>query len=193
MMAMVASAPPVAERSREALVRETVALRPAVRAVIAAMLRESFEHPDVEDCTHEALRRAIEGCGRLRDGEPLRPWALGIARHVALDALRARTREARRRLATTSDADDEASDAFERVADAGPSALERADSAQRVERLRVALDGLPKGQRDAIRLFHLEGLGYKEIAARLGVPLGTVATWVTRARAALSAVVSETA
>ena len=38
----------------------------------------------------------------------------------------------------------------------------------------------------ALVLFHVDGLGYQEIAARLDVPLGTVATWVTRARRALA-------
>jgi RNA polymerase sigma-70 factor (ECF subfamily) len=36
-------------------------------------------------------------------------------------------------------------------------------------------------------MFHMEGLQYQEIAARLGVPLGTVATWVMRARKSVAA------
>ena len=38
-------------------------------------------------------------------------------------------------------------------------------------------------------MFHMEGLQYQEIAARLGVPLGTVATWVMRARKSVAAAV----
>jgi len=34
--------------------------------------------------------------------------------------------------------------------------------------------------------FHLDGRSYQEIAAELNVPLGTVATWVTRGRKALA-------
>ena len=45
---------------------------------------------------------------------------------------------------------------------------------------------LPEGPRKALELFHLDGLGYQQIAERLGVPLGTVATWVTRGRRALA-------
>src|SRR5258708_38762759 len=74
------------------LSEEAAQLQPVVRAVVAAVLREGPSHPDVEDCTGEALRRAIEGSERLRDGEPVRPWVVGIARHVALDLLRARKR-----------------------------------------------------------------------------------------------------
>src|SRR5512144_2508137 len=73
--------------------QETAALRPVVRAVIACVLGQRQDHPDVEDCTHETLRRALEGRERLREGEALRPWVLGIARHVAIDARRRQRRE----------------------------------------------------------------------------------------------------
>lgn len=52
--------------------------------------------------------------------------------------------------------------------------------------MRRVLETLPEGPRQALMLFHLEELGYQEIAKRLGVPLGTVATWVTRGRKALA-------
>src|SRR3954470_15347847 len=71
---------------------DTAALRGVVRAVAAAILRLGPDHPDVEDCASETLRRAIEGDTRLRRGQPRRPWVIGIARHVALDMLRARKR-----------------------------------------------------------------------------------------------------
>src|SRR5688500_13755742 len=69
-------------------------LRPLVRAVVACVLRESHDHADVEDCTSEALRRAFESQSQARG--PMRPWVLGIARHVALDTLRARQRQRQR-------------------------------------------------------------------------------------------------
>src|SRR5947208_1419702 len=74
------------------LADETAALRGVVRAVAAAVLRLKPDHPDVEDCASETLRRAIEGESRLREGQPRRPWVIGIARHVALDMLRAKKR-----------------------------------------------------------------------------------------------------
>ena len=146
---------------------------------------------DVDDCTHEALRRALEGRERLRDGEPLRPWLTGIARHVALDALRARKRQ-RDRTATTREGDDSSPDPLERVADTGPSAFDRLSDARRLDQVARALSALPEGQRKALTMFHMEGLQYQEIAARLGVPLGTVATWVMRARKSVAASVGVT-
>src|SRR5262245_29160596 len=97
---------------------EAAALRPLVRAVVACVLREPADHADVEDCTGETLRRALEAKDKPRE---VRPWVLGIARHVALDALRARQR-ARARTAAGGGAAPESSEAnlVERLAD--PSA-----------------------------------------------------------------------
>jgi RNA polymerase sigma factor (sigma-70 family) len=168
----------------------TAELRPHVRAVVAAVMRVGRDHPDVDDCAHEALRRAIEGRERLREGEPLRPWVTGIARHVALDALRARKRQ-RDRTATARGADDSSPDPVERVVDTAPSAFDRLADARRRDAIARALTSLPDGQRRALTMFHMEGLQYQEIAARLGVPLGTVATWVMRARKSVAAAVGE--
>ncbi|MFO0564384.1 MAG: RNA polymerase sigma factor [Polyangiaceae bacterium] len=157
-------------------------LSPLVRAAVAAVLREHRAHPDVEDCTHETLRRAIEGRSRLREGEPIRPWLLGIARHVALDTLRARSRHRMRIVEPTREGDESPLD---RVPDSAAPVDERLDRAERAERIRSAMQRLPADQRRAIELFHVEGLGYGEIAQRMQVPMGTVCTWISRARRAI--------
>src|SRR5688572_33101207 len=77
-------------------------LRPLVRAVVACVLRERPDHADVEDCTSEALRRAFESQAQARG--PMRPWVLGIARHVALDTLRARQKQRARSVDLPDDA-----------------------------------------------------------------------------------------
>ena len=174
-----------------AFAAQTAELRPHVRAVVAAVLGVGRDHPDVDDCAHEALRRALEGRARLRDGEPVRPWLTGIARHVALDALRARKRQ-RDRTAPTREGDDGPTDALDRVADTRPSAFDLLSDARRLDQISRALSALPDGQRRALTMFHMEGLQYQEIAARLGVPLGTVATWVMRARKSVAASVGVT-
>ncbi len=158
---------------------ETAALRPVVRAVVASVLGEHRDHPDVEDCTHEALRRALEGRAHLRDGEPLRPWVLGIARHVAIDVRRRRHRE--RSLGAPDTTDDDVSP-MDRVADPAPAPDERAASTERARHLARALEGLAPSQREAMMMFHVEGVAYQQIAERLGVPIGTVATWLSRGR-----------
>lgn len=178
---------PPAGLDERAFAAATADLRPHVRAVVAAVMGLGRDHPDVDDCSHEALRRALEGRDRLRAGEPLRPWVTGIARHVALDALRAKKRQ-RDRTASAREGDDgQVQDPVDRVADAAPDAFERLSDARRLDAVRRAMSALPEGQRKALTMFHMEGLQYQEIAARLGVPLGTVATWVMRARKTVAA------
>jgi RNA polymerase sigma-70 factor (ECF subfamily) len=174
--------------------RETAALRPLVRSVVASIVREPLGHPDVEDCTNETLRRALEGFERLREGESVRPWVVGIARHVALDALRARKRARAREASSGTDDDGEAlAPLVERLPDAADDPFERVAKARRDATVRTAIDALPDGQRRALTMFHLEGLGYQEIASRLDVPLGTVATWVMRGRKAIASAVADLA
>ncbi|MHB8245414.1 MAG: RNA polymerase sigma factor [Acidimicrobiales bacterium] len=54
-----------------------------------------------------------------------------------------------------------------------------------------ALDQLPVEQRDALRLRHLLGLEYSEIASILRVPVGTVRSRISRGRVALARLLSE--
>jgi RNA polymerase sigma factor (sigma-70 family) len=180
-------APQVAPISTE----ETAALRQVVAAVVACVLGERRDHPDVEDCTHEALSRALAGRSRLREGEPFRPWVIGIARHVALDALRGRKRARRYEAQGAPSAEESAPVWLEWVPDPTPGPEERTASAERAVRLERALLSFPEEQRRALVMFHVDGVGYHDIAKRLGVPLGTVATWLARGRRLLAESVGE--
>jgi RNA polymerase sigma-70 factor (ECF subfamily) len=156
-------------------------LRPIVRGVVAHILGMSRLHPDVEDCTHEALRRAIEGRHRLREGEPLRPWVLGIARHVALDALRAQRKN--RRL-VSADADGEG-EPLDRVPDSEPGADLKLERAERIHNVRAAMQRLPDEQRRALES---SSRGWLSRNCRQdGRTIGTVGTWVTRGRRLVAA------
>jgi anti-sigma factor RsiW len=53
---------------------------------------------------------------------------------------------------------------------------------QAVERVQRAIEGLPVDFREVIVLRELEGLSYKEIAAIVGVPIGTVMSQLARGR-----------
>lgn len=182
MAAPTRNAPPIG------FAEEAASLRPVVRAVIASVVREPPGHPDVEDATNETLRRAIEKPEGLRDPRALRAWVLGIARHVALDVIRARKR-ARMHDEVTEEPGSQR--AGVELVDGDPDPYERVAEARRAETVRKALDLLPEGQRKAMTMFHIDGLEYQEIAARLGVPLGTVATWVSRGRKAMATTLKE--
>lgn len=53
-----------------------------------------------------------------------------------------------------------------------------------------ALAQLPVGHREILLLVAIEGLSYKEVAAALGIPQGTVMSRLSRARAALRAILA---
>ncbi len=184
LSALMTTALLAAPEDLSAVRREAAELRPVVRAVVACVLRERPDHADVEDCTSEALRRALESTSPARG--PVRPWVLGIARHVALDTLRARQKQRTRNVDVPEDAPSSATAVIDRLVDPGAGADEQIELAERAARVRRVMERLPDGPRRALELFHLEGLAYQEIAARLGVPLGTVATWVTRGRKAMA-------
>lgn len=115
----------------------------------------------------------------------MRPWLLGIARHVALDARRARVR------ARLRQSDDDESSALDKVETLLPDPHEQAVLAERSVRLQRALDTLPVTQRRALSL-HADGLGYREISVELKVPLGSVCTWIARGRQTLARALAET-
>ncbi len=184
-------APMTAAVSVEAFSREAAELRPLLRAVAASVLHVGPEHPDVDDAVSETMRRAIEGRARLRAGEPLRAWIVGIVKHVALDAARSRTRAQRRQANEPPPDSASAGSLADRIPDSKPSPFERTARAQELARVEAALGELPEKQREAVTLFFLEGLSYVEIGRRLSVPVGTVATWILRGRKALAATLTE--
>jgi RNA polymerase sigma factor (sigma-70 family) len=61
---------------------------------------------------------------------------------------------------------------------------------QTVEQVRQALEALPADFREMLVLRELEGLSYKEIAAIVGIPLGTVMSRLARARERLAGVLA---
>ncbi|HSQ66369.1 MAG TPA: sigma-70 family RNA polymerase sigma factor [Polyangiaceae bacterium] len=184
MLGALLMMPPVAKPSVDAFSREAAELSPLLRAVAASVLGVAPSHPDVDDAVGETMRRAIEGRERLRKGEPLRGWMVGIARHVALDAARTRTRALKRQ--APPPASESSPDVADRVPDSKPSPFDRAARAEDAAELTRALDALPEKQREALLCFFVEGMSYVEIAGRLNVPMGTVATWILRGRRALA-------
>lgn len=61
--------------------------------------------------------------------------------------------------------------------------VERADLREAVNR---AIDALPDHWRSVVTLCHIEGYHYREAAERLGIPLGTLQSRLSRARRALN-------
>lgn len=166
---MSTPAPPHEDAPSPEFSRALAELRPALQGYIRRRLGPASSHADVEDCLSETLRRALEGRAKLRSLEDLSRWAFGIARHVTIDKRRGASREVVLDLAPDT--------AWE-----GASPEHELIDRRRKQALLAALQTLPAQERRAIIFFHAENKSYKEIAQVLGVPLGTVCTWIARAR-----------
>ncbi len=126
-----------------------------------------------EDTVQEALTRAYTGLLRSRDTDiELRPWLYRVAHNAAVTALRQRA------------------PSHELLSDDHDGPESPAHALERSERLRDVLssvNALPEQQRSAILLRALEGRGYDDIAAELGLSRGAVHQLVHRARLKLRA------
>jgi len=129
---------------------------------------------DAEDAMQETFVRALRGIFGFDADRPIRPWLLEIAANRCRTALAARARRP---------APAERSRIVDRP-DARPAVADPDDLAGELE---LALSRLRPEYRRVFTLFHEQGLSYEEIAAALGRPVGTVKTWLHRARAELAA------
>ena len=151
-----------------------------VHGLCFRLLRDAEE---ARDAAQESFVRAYAAVGTYDPAQPFAPWVLRIARNHCLDLLRRRTPAAQK---LELDAEPEEGAAARELADPdavrGDDALERRQLAGVLER---AVAELPPNYREVVHLFHVEHMSYKEIAATLDVPIGTVMTWLHRARGKL--------
>jgi RNA polymerase sigma-70 factor (ECF subfamily) len=128
--------------------------------------------PDAEDVTQQTFVSAWTGRSRYRpDQGPLPAWLVGVARHKIADTWARRDKHRRETEAAMSEVQ------------ATPSGVGTAgfDSAV-ADRVLVLdeLDRLGQPQRGIIELAFFEDLTHAQIAARTGLPLGTVKSHIRR-------------
>ena len=141
---------------------------------LAAWLADS--RTDAEDIVQEAMLRAYKYFDRF-SGAAFRPWLLAIVRNTAMTWLK-RNRSAK--LVLVPNVSEEAARGQDAgSADSPESALLQRDRAAEVNR---AVAALPTEYREVIVLRELHDLSYKEIAAVIDVPIGTVMSRLSRAR-----------
>jgi RNA polymerase sigma-70 factor, ECF subfamily len=148
---------------------QLVALLPRLRRFARALSRNAH---DADDLVQVAVERALLHLDQLKPGTRLDSWMFGITRNAWIDETRSRKR--RDKVLAPEELG-------EQVADSSSEAP--------IQRLSIeaALERLPEEQRLAVALVLVEGLAYKEAAAVLEVPIGTVTSRLARAREALEA------
>jgi RNA polymerase sigma factor (sigma-70 family) len=133
---------------------------------------------DAEDVVQDACVRAFKFFASFR-GDDARSWLLTIVRNTWYG--RFPRRAAGVSIVTTDEDDDDRPDESP-----NPEAL--VIQQETVERVRCALEELPADFREVLVLRELEGLSYKEIAAVVSIPIGTVMSRLARGRERLSTV-----
>jgi RNA polymerase sigma factor (sigma-70 family) len=140
--------------------------RPVLTVAMSALGRRDL----ADEVVQTTMLKAWRAAGTFDPSRELAPWIYAIARRVAIDVHR---RESRAPVPSEV-ADDVAVE---------PLSFSRTWEAWEV---RLAVDQLPADERDVVRLSHLVGLTHREIADRLGVPLGTVKSRSSRAHRRLA-------
>jgi RNA polymerase sigma-70 factor (ECF subfamily) len=136
-----------------------------------------------EDLAQETFIKVLNHIDRYRPEFKLSSWLFKIANNVAIDHIR------KRQLDTVSmDGSPHAGSAAEVEATSfdvsvhQESALEELESRELGSAIEQAIARLRPEYRSCIMLRHVEGRSYEEIAATLDLPLGTVKTYIHRAR-----------
>ena len=143
---------------------------------------------EARDAAQESFVRAYTGIRDFDARQPFAAWVLRIARNHCIDLLRRR----RPTLALESRSDEPeagvAPELQDHFAMTGESVYQEKEAQRDLDK---AVAALPPRYREVIALFHVQHRSYAEIAETLGVPMGTVMTWLHRARKELRANLSE--
>lgn len=166
---------------------ETIASETDVRKALVPHLGRLWRYAFVlarardvaDDLVQQTCVRALERAAQF-SGPHIDHWLFAILHSIWLNELRSRRV---RQGQGTVDADAVLS--FDGGAEADRRLL-----ANQVMRL---VDALPEAQRSTVFLAYVEGMGYREVAAILDIPIGTVMSRLAAARAKLAEATSEAA
>ena len=121
---------------------------------------------DAEDVTQEVFLRIFRSLRRWDPTRPLKPWIMSIAINRCRTWLSQRSRRP------------ELADYLQETAADRPAD----DSTELVREIEAALAELRPEYRTVFVMFHEQGEPYEEIAEALDRPVGTIKTWLHRAR-----------
>jgi RNA polymerase sigma-70 factor, ECF subfamily len=146
-------------------------------AAVHRWMARAVGEQEADDLTQEVFLKAYRAMGRFRGDAPVRAWLASIADNAVKNRYRALGRF--RRIFQPSDPD-----AVEPTSSgASPEQLTRSGESRRA--VAEALRRLPPDFRMAVVLRDLEEWSYEEIAASLGLPVGTVKSRIARGRGQL--------
>jgi RNA polymerase sigma factor (sigma-70 family) len=145
------------------------------RLVFTVAMRVLADRHLAEDATQQTFLQAWRAASEFDSSRDLAPWLATIARRVAIDM----QRRSARRPATSIETADASNPALVSLPPSPEAIWE-------TWQVRTAIDELEPGERDIVRLQHLDGFTHSEIAERLGMPVGTVKSRSFRAHTRLA-------
>jgi len=134
--------------------------------VLGLCIRMLHHRQDAEDVTQEVFLRVFRSLRRWDRARPLKPWIMTIAVNRCRTWLVQRARRP---------------DLVEYLHETAASPPTD-DAAELAREIQAALADLREDYRLVFTLFHEQGLPYEDIAEAVDKPVGTVKTWLHRAR-----------
>jgi RNA polymerase sigma-70 factor (ECF subfamily) len=173
--------PPAGDRA----VRFEQLVRPQLAGLFGFARRRLASDAEARDALQDALVRAWNGFGSLRDPANARAWLFQVLRNEMAD----RRRDLARRAALVSITSLEEARAELLAGDVSP--VEQALAAAAKESVHRALASLPVELATPVELHDIDGLLYREIALVLDIPMGTVMSRISRGRELLAVLLLE--
>jgi RNA polymerase sigma-70 factor (ECF subfamily) len=146
--------------------------------VLAFVRRRLRDDSLCEEVASDVFFEIWRNAGTFRGESEVHSWIFGIAHFKALSARRHQSQLKRSSVIPTDN------DVMQNYAET-EDLNETLESRDEMRRMMRALQALPEGQREVVRLAFIEGRSYQEIADELGITEGNVKTRVNRARARL--------
>jgi RNA polymerase sigma-70 factor (ECF subfamily) len=146
--------------------------------VLAFVRRRLGDDSLCEEVTSDVFFEIWRSAGTFRGESEVHSWIFGIAHFKTLSA---RRRQGQLKRAAVIPTDNDVMQNYAEAEDLDQTI----ESRDELRRLMRALQSLPEGQREVVRLAFIEGRSYQEIADELGTTEGNVKTRVNRARARL--------
>jgi RNA polymerase sigma-70 factor (ECF subfamily) len=171
----------LARAGRDAAYRELI--RRYERPVFSLIYRMVRDRELAEDLAQETFVKALNAIESYRPEFKFSSWIFKIANNAAIDQLRRRELDT---LSLDGSPNAETQDAVEatalQISDRNETPLEELEARELGGAIEVAIAALRPEYRACILLRHVEGRPYEEIAEMLSLPLGTVKTYIHRAR-----------
>jgi RNA polymerase sigma-70 factor (ECF subfamily) len=173
-----------ARDGRQAAYRELV--RRYERPIFSLIYRMVRNREQAEDLSQETFVKALNAIESYRPEYKFSSWIFKIANNVAIDHLRRRELDTLSLDGSPHALTPEAIQASAlQLGDRQETALEELEAKELGGEIERAIAGLRPEYRSCILLRHVEGRPYEEIAEMLDLPLGTVKTYIHRARGEL--------